>query len=122
MEGPSLALDPSTISSRELISRLLREPSGIQPGPQGTRPADGVCLPQRLLGYHGRYSTRARGLGLILCGGQFGLSVRELGSQLIDSPAQLLSLSLTGSKCLIGKISARLGRGHPAVGVFKLLA
>jgi hypothetical protein len=61
------------------MGRLLRQPCGLQPLPQGAGPPDGIRLPQRLLGFHGCYSTCARGLGLILCGREFGLSVRELG-------------------------------------------
>jgi hypothetical protein len=59
---------------------------------------------------------------LVLCCSELGLSIRELGDQLIDALAKLLSRSMTGSKCLIGKISARLGRGHAAVGLLKPLA
>jgi hypothetical protein len=59
------------------MGRLLRQPCGLQPLPQGAGPPDGIRLPQRLLGFHGCYSTCARGLGLILCGREFGLSVRE---------------------------------------------
>jgi len=86
------------------------------------RASDRICLPQRLLGFDGRHSARARSLGLILCGSELGLSVCELGGQLIDALAQLLSLSMTGSEGLIGEVSARLGHGRGAVGLFKLLA
>jgi hypothetical protein len=102
--------------------RLLREPSGLQPLPQGARASDRIGLPQRLLGFDGRHSARARSLGLILCGSELGLSVCELGGQLIDAFPQLLSLSMTGSEGLIGEVSARLGHGRAAVGLFKLLA
>ena len=68
-----------------------------------------------LAGFHGCYSTSARGLGLILCGREFRLSVRELGSQLIHSPAQLLSLSAIGSERLVCTFCARRGRGRAAV-------
>lgn len=50
----------------------------------GRAPADRTRLPQRLLSFDGCYSTSARGLGLIVCGREFGLSVRELSGQLID--------------------------------------
>jgi hypothetical protein len=94
------------------LGRLLRQPCGLQPLPQRARPPEGIRLPQRLLGFHGCYSTCARGLGLILCGREFSLSVRQLGGQLIDSLAQLLSLSAIGSECQVGTFCTRLGRGR----------
>jgi hypothetical protein len=45
---------------------------------------------------------------LILCGREFRLSVRELGGQLIDSPAQLLSLSAIGARRVRGRAAVRL--------------
>ena len=57
-----------------------------------------------------------------MCGRKFGLSVRELGGQLIDPPAQLLSLSAIGSERLVGTFCARLGRGCAAVRLLKLFA
>jgi hypothetical protein len=92
---------------RELV-RLLHQPRRLQPLPQGARAPDGIRLPQRLLGFHGCYSTCARGLGLILCGREFRLSVRELGGQLIDSPAQLLSLSAIGARRVRVRAAVRL--------------
>jgi len=91
------------------------EPSGFQPLPQRTRPSDCVRQPQPPLGFLGGHSTSTGSVGLILY-------CSELGCQLLDALAQLLSLSMTGSKCLICKISARLGRGHAAVSLIKLLA
>jgi hypothetical protein len=75
-----------------------------------------------LLGFHGGYGTRARGVGLILCGREFGLSVREPGGQIIGSPAHLFSLSAISSERLLGAFSASLGRSRAAIRLLKLLA